>query len=159
MYTFRAYWYSKMAEDECDLEALLDVLDEDDGVEISNEPASTPEEAGGGEEDEDDEQEIQRQLQEMEAKMRAMKEKLNKKNRTSSATAAASPPADRPLSTASGAAAASLPVASAARRPSVAVAEIDVFRHRKSCKMLINARVFQLMEIYSQFCNLLSCGL
>jgi hypothetical protein len=77
-----------MADDECDLEALLDVLDEDDddllasadhgNVEQGGDvTAADKQEESGGEEEE----EIQRQLQEMEAKMRAMKEKLSKKGK------------------------------------------------------------------------------
>jgi hypothetical protein len=79
-----------MADDECDLEALLDVLDEDDDDLLasadhgnvgqgSDVRAADKQEESGGEEEE--EEEIQRQLQEMEAKMRAMKEKLSKKGK------------------------------------------------------------------------------
>jgi len=91
-----------MADDECDLEALLDVLDEDDdglcasavdgkvesrGEERANysprsaadvQQVESREDESGGEEEE----EIQRQLLEMEAKMRAMKEKLSKKSKS-----------------------------------------------------------------------------
>jgi hypothetical protein len=78
-----------MADDECDLEALLYVLDEDDddllasadhgNVEQGGDVTADQQEESGGEEEE--EEEIQRQLQEMEAKMRAMKEKLSKKGK------------------------------------------------------------------------------
>jgi hypothetical protein len=76
-----------MADDECDPEALLDVLDEDDddllasadhgNVGQGSDVTADQQEESGGEEEE----EIQRQLQEMEAKMRAMKEKLSKKGK------------------------------------------------------------------------------
>jgi hypothetical protein len=125
-----------MSEEECDLEALLDVLDEDDipdgddhGVESDSgngaglidsngEPNNEPSESNN---EEEDEEEIQRQLLEMEAKMRAIKEKLNKKHK--SPAAAAKQPASQPAKS----------TVTAVPRASVAVSEIDVFRNSKSC--------------------------
>ncbi len=73
---------NKMADDECDLEALLDVLDEDDDdLLASADHGNVDVTADQQEESGEEEEEIQRQLQEMEAKMRAMKEKLSKKGK------------------------------------------------------------------------------
>jgi hypothetical protein len=121
-----------MSEEECDLEALLDVLDEDDlpnDNEVETDkvgPTESTNEANN-EPEEDEEEEIQRQLLEMEAKMRAMKEKLNRKNNKSPAAARQASVADPPAKTSAASG------ATAAPRASVAVTEVDVFRNVKSC--------------------------
>ena len=74
-------------DDECDLDALVDILNEDDdnfGEDsadlVIDEPANHEEEE---EDKEDDEEAMKRELLAMEEKMRLMKEKLQKKNKHS----------------------------------------------------------------------------
>jgi len=74
-----------MAEQDCDLDALLDVLDDeeleenDETVEHASAVTNQGTEDKEGENENDDEdQELQRQLAEMERKMKEMKDKLNK---------------------------------------------------------------------------------
>jgi hypothetical protein len=123
--------FLKMAEDECDLEALLDVLEEEDdfcgdALAVSEEIPGPPQEDEG-----EDEEEIQRQLQEMEAKMKAMKEKLNKKAKT--AQDGSEQTAGGPLKTAGSGGVSTLSPAAADARPSLPrVSEIDAFRNGRS---------------------------
>ena len=67
-----------MEDDECDLDTLLEVMEdeefEDDPVEATEDVKMT-----GPEDEVEDEEDIERQLKEMEEKMRKMKEKLKNK--------------------------------------------------------------------------------
>ncbi len=154
-----------MADDECDLEALLDVLDEDDDdlfasadhgdVQQSGDVTADQQEESGGEEEE---KEIQRQLQEMEAKMRAMKEKLNKKSKNGGGASqqlaatgcgdANGPPgtardgSQRPPPKAVGGEVAASPVAA---RQTLGAADID-FRNGKSLAKKHLFTVFRVMN-------------
>ena len=67
-----------MEDDECDLDTLLEVM-EDEEFEDDPEEAIENVKVTGPENEVEDEEDIERQLKEMEEKMRKMKEKLKNK--------------------------------------------------------------------------------
>ncbi|XP_023338992.1 protein MCM10 homolog [Eurytemora carolleeae] len=80
-----------MEDDECDLDTLLEVMEdeefEDDPVEATEDVKVT-----GPEDEVEDEEDIERQLKEMEEKMRKMKEKLKNKTTDKKPTSSTSVP-------------------------------------------------------------------